>query len=237
MKISIAYIEEPPFYWTTPAGTVTGADIELAHAVLHAIGVTEVEHLLVSFDELLSGVDQGRWDMNVPIFITPERAQHVNFSAPVWTLGDGFLVRAGNPCALDSYAALAAQGDTRLGVIAGQVQIGSARAEGVSEGQLVVFKDQPEAIAGLLAGRVDAFAATALGNRVAAQSNPAVQAVALNASADSPVGGFSFSKTNENLRSAVDAQLRRYLGTSAHRESVARFGITSREIDPVLGRS
>ena len=93
MKISIAYIEEPPFYWTTPAGAVTGADIELAHAVLHAIGVTEVEHLLVSFDELLSGVDQGRWDMNVPIFITPKRAQHVNFSAPVWTLGDGFLGR------------------------------------------------------------------------------------------------------------------------------------------------
>lgn len=234
MKIRIAYIEEPPFYWTTPDGAVTGADIELAHAVLHAVGVTEIEHVPVAFDELLSGVSQGRWDMNVPIFITPERAQHVGFSVPVWALGDGFLVRPGNPRALDSYAALAAQGDARLAVIADQVQSGSAQAAGVSADQLTVFQDQIEAIAALVAGRVDAFAATALGNRVAAQGNPAVHAVAHQAGATAPVGGFSFAKTDDKLRRAVDAQLRRYLGSAEHRASAAGFGITSTEIDPVL---
>ena len=196
MKISLAYIEEPPFYWTAPDGTVTGADIELADAVLRAIGVTAIERVPASFDEFLPGLQQGRWDMNVPIFITPERARHVALSLPVWALGDGFLVRPGNPKALHSYVALAAQGDARLGVIAGQVQIGSAKAAGMADHQLVVFKDQPEAIAALAAGRIDAFAATDIGSRAAAEDNPAVQAVAheLGQGARPPVGGFSFAK-------------------------------------------
>jgi len=204
MKIRIAYIEEPPFYWTAPDGSVTGADIALAGDVLRAIGVTAIEHVPTSFDEFLPGVQQGRWDMNVPIFITPERAQHVAFSLPVWALGDGLLVRPGNPKALHSYASLAARGDVRLGVIAGQVQIVSARAAGVAERQLVVFKDQPEAIAALAAGQIDAFAATALGSRVAAEADPAVQAVAHEAGAPAPVGGFSFAKGNASLWNAVN---------------------------------
>ncbi len=237
MKIRIAYIEEPPFYWTAQDGAVTGADIELADAVLRAIGVTAIEHIPTSFDELLPGVQQGRWDMNVPIFITPERARHVAFSVPVWALGDGFLVQPGNPKALDSYAALAAQGDARLGVIAGQVQISSAKAAGVAERQLVVFKDQPEAIAALTAGQIDAFAATALGSRVAAEGNPAVQAVAHKAGAQAPVGGLSFAKSNVSLLNAVNEQLRRYLGSAEHRARISPFGITSTEIDPVVGKA
>ena len=234
MKIRIAYIEEPPFYWTAPDGSVTGADIALAHAVLRAIGVTEIEHVPTSFDEFLPGVAQGRWDMNVPIFITPERAQHVAFSRPVWALGDGFLVRPGNPKGLHSYAALAAQADARLGVIAGQVQVASAKAAGVGDGQLVVFKSQPEAIAALVAGQVDAFAATALGSRVAAEGNAAVQAVAHEAGAQAPVGGFSFAKGNDSLLNAVNGQLRRYLGSAEHRARMAPFGITATEIDPIV---
>ena len=58
MKIRIAYIEEQPFYWTAQDGSVTGADIALADAVLRAIGVTAIEHVPTSFDELLPGVQQ-----------------------------------------------------------------------------------------------------------------------------------------------------------------------------------
>jgi len=238
MKVSIAYIEEPPFYWTAEDGSVTGADIELADAVLRAIGVTAIEHVPVSFDEFLPGVQQGRWEMNVPIFVTAERAQHVAFSAPVWALGDGFLVRPGNPKALTSYQALVSQEDVRLGVIAGQVQIASARSAGVGAGQLVVFRNQPEAIAALVADKIDAFAATAIGSRTAADGNPAVEAVAfeLGQDANVPVGAFSFAKGNHSLLQAVNAQLRRYLGTADHRARMVKYGITRVEIDAVLSR-
>lgn len=236
MKLRIAYIEEPPFYWTASDGSVTGADIELADVVLRAIGATSVEHIPTSFDEFLPGVQQGRWDMNVPIFVTPERAQHVAFSLPVWALGDGFLVQPGNPKALNGYAALAARSDARLGVIAGQLQVASARSAGVGDGQLVVFKSQPEAIAALQAGQIDAFAATAIGSRAAADGNPAIDAVAHEASqgAKPPVGAFSFARGNHALLQAVNEQLRRYLGSADHRARMAKYGITHAEIDAVL---
>jgi polar amino acid transport system substrate-binding protein len=83
MIVTIAYIDEPPFGWTKADGTATGADIDLADAVLWAIGVTRIEHRLTTFSELLPGVEAGRWDMNVPLFVTPERAHRVAFSTAV----------------------------------------------------------------------------------------------------------------------------------------------------------
>jgi Bacterial extracellular solute-binding proteins, family 3 len=136
MKVAIAYIEEPPFGWTETDRTATAADIDLAEAVLRAIGATQIEHRLTTFSDLLPGVEAGRWDMNVPLFVTPERAKRVAFSVPVWAIGDGFLVRAGNPKALNSYASFVKRHDARLGIIAGQVQHDSARAAGVSDDQI-----------------------------------------------------------------------------------------------------
>ena len=167
MKVRVAYIEEPPFYRTAEDRRVVGSDIELAEAVLGAIGVTAIKYVTTSFDQLLPGVNEGRWDMNVPSFVAPERAQQVAFSRAVWALGDGFVLQAGNPKALTSYKALAACGDARLGVIAGKVQVESALAAGVGKAQMVVFADQPEAVAALLEGRIDAFAGTGRSQRCA----------------------------------------------------------------------
>ena len=236
MKVRIAYLDEPPFYWTSPDGSATGADIELADIVLRAIGATAIEHCRTSFEELLPGVQAGRWDMNVPIFATPDRAQHVAFSTPVWTIGDGFVVHRGNPKALASYEAVAARADARLGVIPAQVQVRAARSAGVSDGQLVAFKDQAEAVAALLAGEIDAFTGTALGGRALAGTNQALEAVAhgVRDPRDAPVGAFSFSQDNTRLLDAVNQALRRYLGSADHRARMARHGFAAAEIDAVV---
>ncbi|WGY69637.1 transporter substrate-binding domain-containing protein [Burkholderia cepacia] len=236
MKVRIAYLEEPPFYWTADDGAVTGADIELAEVVLRAAGVTQIEYVPTTFDALLPGVQAGRWDMNVPIFVTAERAQHVTFSVPVWAIGDGFVLQAGNPKRLASYADVAARGDARLACVTDQVQIDSARAAGVSDGQIVIFKDQPDAVAALLAGQVDAFASTAIGSRALADTDERLEAVshARGAGAAVPVGGFSFSQTNVALVQAVNAQLRAYLGSADHRERMAKYGFARTEIDGVV---
>lgn len=236
MKVRIAYIEEPPFYWTAADGTVTGSDIELAEAVLKAIGVSAIDYHPTTFDALLPGVQQGRWDMNVPIFVTAARAEAVAFSAPVWAIGDGFLLHAGNPKGLTSYRAVAARGDARLGIIAGQVQHDRAQAAGVTDGQIVVFKDQPEAVAALRAGQIDAYASTAIGNRVLADANRELQALAHEPGDDgkAPVGAYSFAKGNLGLLQAVNEQLATYLGSADHRTRMARYGLTRTEIDSVV---
>jgi polar amino acid transport system substrate-binding protein len=239
MKVRIAYLDEPPFYWTAPDCSATGADIELADVVLRAIGVTAIEHRKTSFDELLPGVQAGRWDMNVPIFATADRAQHVAFSVPVWTMVDGFVVHRGNPKALTSYEAVAARADARLGVISAQVQYHAARSAGVSAGQLVEFKDQAEAVAALLAGRIDAFTGTALGGRVLANANQELEALAHDqcGKGNAPVGAFSFSKDNTRLLDAVNQALRRYLGSADHRARMAKYGFTAAEIDGIASNA
>jgi polar amino acid transport system substrate-binding protein len=162
--------QEPPFGWTGRDHGAIGADIELADEVLRATGVSSIEHHLTTFEELLPGVQEDRWDMNVPLFVTAERAEHVAFSVPVWSIGDGFLLHRGSPKALTSYEAVAARSDARLGIIAGQVQFDSAKSAGVLDSQIVLFKSQPAAISALRAGQIDAYASTAVGNRVLAGS-------------------------------------------------------------------
>jgi polar amino acid transport system substrate-binding protein len=236
MKVSIAYIEEPPFYWTGPDHSVTGADIELAGVVLHAIGVSSIEYHLTSFEEFLPGVQAGRWDMNVPIFVTAERAERVAFSMPVWAIGDGFLVRRDNPKALTSYETVAALSATRLGMVAGTIQFAASKSAGVSDSQIVTFKDQPAAVAALLAGKIDAYASTGVGSRALASANQELEAVTLDKSknAKPPVGAFSFNKNNHRLIQAVNEQLRKYLGSADHRARMAKYGITQTEIDGVI---
>jgi polar amino acid transport system substrate-binding protein len=235
-KIRIAYVDEPPFYWTAENNQVKGADIELIEAVLYSIGVSSIEYVLTKFEELLPGVQSGRWDMNVPIFVTPERAKEVAFSTPVWSIGDGFVVLRDNPKGLTSYDAIALRADARLGLIPGQVQIHSAKRAGVPDSQIIMLNDQHEVVEALLAGEIDAFAATALGNSAIAKSNPAFESVALKANPEDkvPVGAFSFSKSNDQLLEAVNEQLHKYLGSADHRKRMAKFGITENEIDGVL---
>jgi polar amino acid transport system substrate-binding protein len=236
MKVRIAYIEEPPFYWTDENHLVKGADIELVEVVLRAIGITSIEYQLTTFEELLPGVQAGRWDMNVPIFVTPERARNVAFSVPVWSLGDGFLVYHGNPKALTNYESVMMRSDALLGLIAGQVQFDAAKSAGVSDSQIVLFNSQPDATAALLAGKIDAFAATAVGNHATANANPELEAVPFTNSkgGKAPVGAFSFSKNNLSLLQAVNAQLHEYLGSADHRKRMAKYGITQTEIDSVV---
>jgi polar amino acid transport system substrate-binding protein len=236
MKITVAYIEEPPFGWTGEDQAAKGADVELAEVVLRAIGVSRIEYHLTSFSELLTGVREGRWDMNVPLFVTPERAEHVAFSLPVWAIGDGFLVQKGNPKVLTSYAAVARREDARLGIIHGQVQFDSAKASGVSDAQIIRFKEQPDALAALRSGTIDAYASTAVGNRVLASgiSNSGLEAVAHENNGSFPVGAFSFNKRNHRLVQLVNERLQVYLGSVEHRARMAKFGLTRIEIDGAI---
>lgn len=236
MKVTVAYIDEPPFYWRGPDGSVTGADIELADVVLRAAGASAIEFHHTSFEELLPGVQENRWHMNVPIFVTSERARHVLFSSPVWALGDGFLVHDTNPKSLAGYSDVAASSNARLGVVGGTIQIDAAKSAGVDEKRIVRFRNQADAVGALIKGDIDAYAATSVGNRSLAAGNKGLEVIALELGAmgKAPVGAFSFNKDNHNLVRAVNEQLRKYLGTEDHLGRMAKYGITRTEIDPVV---
>jgi polar amino acid transport system substrate-binding protein len=178
--------------------------------------------------------------MNVPLFITAERSKEVAFSVPVWGIGDGLLVRSGNPKALDGYAAVAARDDARLGIIAGQVQHDSAKAAGVRDNQVLVFAEQQEALDALRSGAIDAYASTALGNRIVAnriglgQFEAVICRPVAGTAPTTPLGAFSFGKSNRGLLDAVNKQLRAYLGSPDHLARMAKYGLGENEIEPAL---
>jgi polar amino acid transport system substrate-binding protein len=235
--VTFAYIDEPPFAWPEPGGSAAGCDVELALTGLHAIGVRHVETRLTTFAELLPGVAAGRWTMNTPLFISPERAALVSFSRPVWALRDGFVVRAHHRPAIDSYRSVAADGFV-LALVTGQIQRQSALAAGVQPAQILEFATQQEALQAVRDGRADAYASTALGNRTVVRQHADLASVD---AADElvhtpPLGAFSFAHQAHGLRAAFDGFLLRHVGSAAHRERMARHGLTAAEIDPVVQR-
>ncbi|OOG45118.1 transporter substrate-binding domain-containing protein [Polaromonas sp. A23] len=235
-RIVFAYIEEPPFAWTTSEGDAEGCDVDLARTVLHTLGAREVVLQPTTFEQLLPGVAAGRWHVNTPLFVTPQRGQQVAFSQPVWALHDGFIVRAGNPLCLDSYRTIARVG-ARLGVVTGQVQHDAARLAQVSAQRIQCFATQAEAVQALRNDRIDAYASTAVGNRifVAGLGDATIEAIEAHAPAGPPpVGAFSFALEAATLRQRFDAALSVYLGSAAHRARMAHYGLSASEIDPVL---
>jgi len=116
------------------------------------------------------------------------------------------------------------------------VQIDTAKAAGVQNNQIAVFKDQPEALAALQAGEVDAFVGTAVGNRALLKNYSGLEAVThqqIDGQA-APVGGFSFKKTNLDLIRPFNEQLQGYLGSADHRVRMKKYDISDKEIDGVL---
>jgi polar amino acid transport system substrate-binding protein len=236
MTIVFAYLDEPPFCAPAPDRPV-GCDVEVAFAVLRAIGVEGIETRLVTFAELLPGVASGAWQINTPLFVTEERARLVDFSRPVWSLADGLMVRAGNPKALTSYRALATHATARLVVVADQVQEQRALAAGLPSARVLRVATQPEAVVAVRDGRADAYASVAMAHRGFLCATPDTRLAVVDFGADGGVaaeGAYSFSKSNQSLRQAFDKVLGNYLGSLEHRAIMRRHGFTEADTDRIV---
>jgi polar amino acid transport system substrate-binding protein len=238
MTVAFAYLDEPPFCAPGANGPV-GCDVEVAFAVLRAIGVDRVESRLVTFAELLPGVAGGGWDINTPLFITEERSRLVGFSRPVWSLADGLMVEAGNPKKLFSYRALVAHADARLVVVADQVQEQRAFGAGLDPARVLRVATQPEAVAAVRDGRADAYASVAMAHRGFLRAAPDARLDMVDFGADGGAvaeGAYSFAKANTGLRRAFDGELQRFLGSPEHRAVMRRYGFTDADVDRVVPR-
>jgi polar amino acid transport system substrate-binding protein len=240
-RVTFAYLDEPPFCFPNPSGQPSGCDVAVARTALSAIGVKKIEMVLVTFADLLPGIVDGRWTMTTGLFVTPERRRIVDFSHPIWALTDGLMVVAGNPRHLTSYEAVAADSTARLGVVTNQVQRDSGLSAGIPAQRIIEYATQEAAVAGLLAGEVNAYASVAMAHRGYLRRAGDVRLAVVEIAPDqkseqaSPASGaFAFSKTSNGLRRAIDEALTRYLGSTEHRNLMAGFGFSSGEVDRVV---
>jgi len=188
----------PPFnFFRGP--TLAGFEIDLAEAMAKKMGVG-IEWRALSFDALLAGLRQDRWDLVIASFgITEERAKAVTFTNPHYCSG-GIIV-AKDP-------GIRTAKDLAGKIVA--VQTGTTYLEHVQKipgvKEVKNFPKDTDARAALAGGRVDAWVSDRFVVKTAVESN---------AGSGLKVGDFVFveriasaiKKGNTSLEAAYDKAL------------------------------
>jgi polar amino acid transport system substrate-binding protein len=155
----------PPFNYFQ-GSKLTGFEVELGEAVAKKMGL-KVEWKSLSFDALLAGLRQDRWDLVIASFgITEERAKAVTFTAPHYCSGGVIVSRDGS---VKTVADLAGK------VVAAQT--GTTYFENVKKvpgiKEVKNYPQDTDARAALQNGRVDAWVSDRFVAKTALESNPA----------------------------------------------------------------
>jgi polar amino acid transport system substrate-binding protein len=227
-EIRIGYANEAPFAYTLADGRVTGESPEIAKAIFAKMGINKVNTVLTEWGGLIPGLQAGRFDVIAAgMYVTPERLEQVLFTDPHYQIGDTLLVAKGNPQKLHSYADIARHSSATVAVMSGTAQYGYAREAGIPEARIMQV---PNTIAQLQAVRTRR-AAAAVGTQLtmkelALKGGKAVEAI--STFEDDPghigYGAFAFRKSDQDLRDAVNAALKDWLGSEEHLKTVAPFG-------------
>ncbi|MFI4874252.1 MAG: ectoine/hydroxyectoine ABC transporter substrate-binding protein EhuB [Blastopirellula sp. JB062] len=232
--VRIGFANEPPYgYLVTTSGKITGEAPEIAKEILNRLGVEKIEPIVTEFGALIPGLKAGRFDLIAAgMYVTPQRAKEIDFSNPTYAIGEGFIVRAGNPLDLHSYQDVAENPQARIGVMGGSVEHGYAQKLGVPEDRIVVFPDYRSAIDGITANRIDAAAATILtvNDLLAKADDDRIESAqpftdpVIDGKSILGYGAFGFQKHDDELRTAFNRELAEFLGTPEHLEMVEPFG-------------
>ncbi len=238
--IRVGYANEAPYAYIDGAtGELTGEAPEILRVVMDRMGVDKVEGVLTEFGSLIPGLKAKRFDaIAAGMYITPERCQQIDFSNPDYTIGEAFIVKKGNPLDLHSYDDIAKHPSAKLGVVAGTVERGYARGTGIADDRVIVFPDPPSALAGVVAGRVDAYAGTSLtiqdlmnksSNDDLERADPFTDPT-IDGKTVRGYGAFGFRKGDDTFREAFNDELAKFIGTPEHLKLVKPFGFTENEL-------
>ncbi len=236
----IGYANESPFaYLDVQTNELTGEAPEIARVILQRMGIPKIEGVLTEFGALIPGLKAKRFDIIAAgMYILPERCKQIAFSNPTYGIGEAFIVKAGNPKDLHSFADVAHDAHATLGVVTGAVERGYAKKTGIPDDRIKVFPDAASALAGVESGRVDAYAGTSLTMRDLL-SKAGKADVALAAPFTDPViggksvrgyGAFGFRRTDHKLLARFNAELANFIGTPEHLKLVSPFGFTREDL-------
>jgi polar amino acid transport system substrate-binding protein len=228
--VTIGVANEVPYGYTTPDGKPAGEAPSIAVHVLNELGVDNVNVVVTEFGSLIPGLRAGRFDVIAAgMYITPKRCQQILFSNPTYSIGEGFLVKNGNPEGLNGYEDIKSK-SVKLGVMAGSVEYGYARDFGIDLSQVVTLPDYPSGVAALKSGRIDALAGTSLTMASLGKKDDRVELaqpftpLMINGESVKGYGGFGFRPADTALRDAFNTELKGFIDTKAHIAMVEPYG-------------
>lgn len=232
-SVRIGYANETPFAYTALDGSVTGESPEIVKKIFERMGVEKINPVLTEWGSLIPGLRASRFDLIAAgMYITPERCKQVLFTDPHYQLPDTLLVKAGNPKNLHSYEDIAKSG-AKVAIMSGTVNLGYARNSGITDGQILQVPDTTAQLQAVRAGRADAAVGTQLTMKgLADKGGDSVEAIAefKDDPAHTGYGALAFRPEDKELRDAVNAELKKWLGSEEHLATVEPFGFDQSNI-------
>jgi polar amino acid transport system substrate-binding protein len=230
---------EQPYSYTDPSGQVTGAQPEVARAVLARLGVGGLDAVQVPFDELLTRLRDGQFDLVAAgMTVTPGRCEQVAFTRPDFVAPPAFLVDEGNPHGIETFRDVARSG-VRLAVLAGSAEIDYARAAGVRDDRLEIVGGQSELFRSVAGREVPAGALTAVSLTDELRRNPGstveiTDPVSPVVDGHTVVPGAAFAVRigETELLAAFDAELTALQESGEWLRITAPFGLTQANVPP-----
>ena len=225
--IRIGFANEVPFAYPGADGSPMGFVNAEALGVLAAMGHTNIEPVQTEWGGLIPGLQAGRFDIITGgMNILASRCENIQFSEPMATIGDAFIVAAGNPMGIQTYQDIAGQGAVMV-TGAGYSNIEAARAAGVTDSNIMQVPGPTEILAAVTAGRADAGAGTYFTmQQLADNSGGAVEVTDPNALPTEAMNwaGIGFREEDQDFVDAFNAAQAAYLGTPEMMAAVAEYG-------------
>lgn len=231
--VRVGFPNQVPYAYADEKGVLTGADSVVARMVIRKMGIKEMDGVLTEFASLIPGLKAGRFDIVLAMFVNPQRCAQVAFSEPIYRVGQGIVVRAGNPLKVRNYDDLVTRNDIRIAVMSGAVQTSNLKKLGVPESRISSFPDGPSAVAAVSSGRVDVFTISDLpARRLLAASASGLEMVPAFAPPivdGRPAQGhsaFAFRPEDADLQREFNKALVELMTTPAFLEAISPFGLT-----------
>jgi polar amino acid transport system substrate-binding protein len=237
--VRIGFANDAPWSFAKSDGTLAGVDHDIATLVFARLGINTLEGVLNKFGALVPGLQADRFDVLASgFYIRPARCEQVKFSMPTVAIGDGMIVRSGNPKKIDGYTSVVSRPDIKLGAVIGAATMKNAMLAGVPESQILTFSDNISVVAAVRAGRVDgALMTAATAQTIVSEAGDASISRALPFEAavidGKPVvnyAGFAFRKQDSDLAAAFDKELATIIGTPEHVKILERYGLSRNEL-------
>ena len=242
--IRIAIANEIPYGYMNLQGKAVGIAPDMARQVLARMGIHNIRWVVLPFGALIPALKAERVDMVAAgQAILPARCQQVAFSEPNSSYGEGLLVKKGNPKNIHGYRDFAQRPDLRMGIVSGADQIDYAHAMGIPDRQIVILGANMDAVSALIAGRIDAYAATRLSTARLADK---LSQVTLAQPFRDPVidgkparswGGFTFRKDDTALLAAFNRQLKAVQQTPFYATTLKHYGLPQKAIDAAMAKT
>lgn len=208
-----------PFTFHQPSDNqLVGFDVEIGRAIAAKLGV-KPEFVEGKWDGLIAGLNVNRYDVVInQVGISPERQAKYDFSKPYIASAAALVVRADND-AINGFADLKGRRS------ANSISSNFAKLAEANGAQVVAVQGFNDAIALLLAGRVDATVNDYLSYLDFKKQQPQakVKVVAQDDSAEFGRSGVLMRKGQAPLKAAIDKALDEIVADGSYRQISERY--------------